>query len=64
MKHKRPYRPPRRRITRIPDRCQACGEQRPPSELFYYVDGNNESITRNSPALCASCYRARYGASQ
>lgn len=55
----RHYRPPRY-SRRIPDRCQQCGEKRPPSELFFYVDGNNESITRNSPILCEACYHARY----
>lgn len=56
----RPYRPPRRR-PRVPKCCQGCGAEKPPSELFYYVDGNNEAITCNSPALCKACYVARYG---
>jgi hypothetical protein len=58
----RQYRPPRRSSTsRVPDRCQSCGTKYPPSQLYFYVDGNNESITRNSPALCETCYKARYG---
>ncbi len=58
----RQYRPPRPR--RVPDRCQACGENKRPAELFIYVDGNNGSITRNSPVLCETCYKSRYGSPQ
>lgn len=54
----RQSRPPRRR--RLPDHCQACGVVRPPAELYFYVDGNNGSITANSPILCRDCYLARY----
>lgn len=57
---RRPYRPRRRRPRRIPDHCQACGEKLPPDKLYFYVDENNEAITYNSPALCLTCYRARY----
>ncbi len=56
----RQYRAPRY-SRRVPDKCQSCRKQFPPKELFIYVDGNNGSITRNSPVLCRACYVARYG---
>ena len=57
----RQYRPPRRRSLKVADKCQTCGEKKPPNELYSYVDGNNESITRNAPILCRACYEVRYG---
>lgn len=59
----RQYRPPRR-SRRIPTHCQTCGAQKPPTELFSYVDGNNEAITRAAPVLCETCYKAQYGGGQ
>lgn len=38
-----------------------CGVKKPPQDLFIYVDGNNISITKNSPILCYDCYIKKYG---
>lgn len=42
-------------------KCRICGAGKAPHELFIYVDGNNISITRNSPELCYDCYIKKYG---
>jgi len=55
----RQYRPPRY-SRRVPDRCQKCSVKKPPTELFFRVDGNNESITRHAPVLCLECYNEMY----
>lgn len=48
----------------IPEHCERCDVKRPPNRLYCYVDGNNGSITANSPYLCYECYVARYGPQQ
>ena len=42
-------------------KCESCGVRLPPDKIFSYVDGNNISITKNSPNLCKKCYREEYG---
>jgi len=44
-----------------PTKCSSCNTLKPPQELFIYVDGNNISITKNSPPLCYDCYIKKYG---
>jgi len=40
--------------------CKDCGVEKDPQNIFYYVDGNNISITKNAPPLCKECYLKRY----
>jgi len=40
--------------------CAACKKLLCGRHSFSYVDGNNESITRNSPTLCKECYGLKY----
>ena len=40
--------------------CQNCGKSLCPEHTYFYVDGNNEAITRNSPRLCKECYEKIY----
>ena len=42
-------------------KCSSCGTKKQSHELFIYVDGNNISITKNSPELCFKCYTKKYG---
>ena len=42
------------------NKCAKCGEIKQLNELFCYVDGNNISITKNSPFLCRKCYLEKY----
>lgn len=42
-------------------KCSKCGTKKNISDLFTYVDGNNISITKNSPNLCFDCYVKKYG---
>ena len=41
--------------------CSLCKEKLPAEDIFYYVDGNNISITKNSPPYCKKCYIKTYG---
>jgi hypothetical protein len=41
--------------------CEECKTKISDIEAFIYVDGNNHSITQNSPILCIKCYKKRYG---
>lgn len=41
-------------------KCSDCGVVKDGSAIFSYVDGNNISITKNSPELCKDCYEKRY----
>jgi DNA-directed RNA polymerase subunit RPC12/RpoP len=36
-------------------RCAKCGKVFCGDHVYSYVDGNNISITKNSPELCADC---------
>ena len=38
-------------------KCENCGIMLPPDKIFSYVDGNNISITKNSPNLCEDCFQ-------
>ena len=40
--------------------CSKCGKLKTDKELFYYVDGNNISITKNARAYCYKCYLEMY----
>lgn len=40
--------------------CQKCGKSLCTEHTYFYVDGNNEAITRNSPRLCKDCYEKTY----
>jgi len=42
-------------------KCSNCGICKKDTEIFYYIDGNNIAITKNSPPLCFDCYIKRYG---
>jgi len=42
-------------------KCMCCGAKKEASEILQYVDGNNISITKNSPQLCYDCYVKKYG---
>ncbi len=41
--------------------CSKCGNIFCPKHLFFYVDGNNISITKNSKPHCERCYLITYG---
>lgn len=41
-------------------KCEGCGAEKSPSEVYSYTDENNIAITYNSPYLCIDCYRKRY----
>jgi hypothetical protein len=41
--------------------CRDCKVKKDGSAIFQYVDGNNISITKNSPQLCYDCYVKKYG---
>lgn len=40
--------------------CSGCGKVLCDKHSFSYVDGNNKSITKNSPEYCLSCYKKKY----
>lgn len=40
--------------------CQMCKKSLCPEHTYFYVDGNNNAITKNSPRLCKKCYEKRY----
>lgn len=40
--------------------CSKCGEIFCGKHIFYYVDGNNIAITRNSEGYCRNCYYKKY----
>lgn len=35
--------------------CSECGKTFCPKHIYQYVDGNNISITNNSPYYCKEC---------
>ncbi len=41
-------------------KCVKCGKILCLKHIYQYVDGNNESITKNSPCLCHDCYVIKY----
>ena len=41
--------------------CSKCGTKKTGDKIFYYVDGNNTAITRNSLPYCYKCYIETYG---
>jgi len=41
--------------------CAICGKTLCGKHSYSYVDGNNGSITKNSPTLCRECYGKKYG---
>lgn len=41
--------------------CENCKKSLCEEHAYYFVDGNNEAITNNSPYLCNSCYETAYG---
>jgi len=57
----RNYKTPKKYLRRKkePNNCQKCGKKT--EQLYIYVDGNNISITHNSPYLCRDCYEEKYG---
>lgn len=40
--------------------CNACNVLLCGKHIYSWIDGNNRAITKASPELCESCYRARY----
>lgn len=40
--------------------CEKCKKSLCPEHAYSFVDGNNESITYNSPYLCKECYEKEY----
>lgn len=40
--------------------CEKCKKSLCPEHTYSYVDGNNETITDNSPYLCKECYEKQY----
>jgi len=40
--------------------CANCGKTLCGKHCGTYVDGNNGSITKNSPTLCRECYGEKY----
>lgn len=40
--------------------CRTCDALLCGKHIYSYIDGNNRAITKASPDLCESCYRARY----
>ena len=39
--------------------CSKCGEPCCEKHLYFYVDGNNIAITRNSKLYCEQCYKTK-----
>ena len=40
--------------------CEKCKKSLCSEHAYCYVDGNNASITYNSPYLCKTCYEKTY----
>lgn len=40
--------------------CEQCRKSICSCRAYQYVDGNNETITCNSPYLCKECYEEKY----
>ena len=40
--------------------CEKCKKPICSCSAYQYVDGNNETITYNSPYLCKECYEEKY----
>jgi len=40
--------------------CEQCRKSICSCSAYQYVDGNNVSITYNSPYLCKECYEKKY----
>jgi len=41
-------------------KCEYCGKEIKSCNAYQHVDGNNISITNNSPYLCKDCFEKRY----
>lgn len=41
-------------------KCKKCGKDLCLGHIYQYVDESNIAITKNSPMLCAECYRKTY----
>lgn len=41
-------------------KCNRCGKEIIYKQAFFYVDGNNISITNNSKPHCKQCYKEKY----
>ena len=41
-------------------KCSKCGKELSDRQLYQYVDGNNEAITKHSPYYCWRCYNEKY----
>lgn len=41
--------------------CEECKKSLCEEHAYFYVDGNNISITNSSPYLCNRCYSKKYG---
>lgn len=52
---------PKIKIRTFKGKCECCKTKISEKEAFIYVDGNNHSVTLNSPYLCLKCYLKRYG---
>lgn len=40
--------------------CAKCKKSLCMEHAYSYVDGNNNSITKNAPTLCKECYEEKY----
>lgn len=40
--------------------CEECKRSLCEEHAYFYVDGNNSSITNSSPYLCRDCYSKKY----
>lgn len=40
--------------------CEECKKSLCEEHAYFYVDGNNVSITNSSPYLCKDCYSQKY----
>lgn len=41
--------------------CENCKKSLCEEHAYFFVDGNNATITNNSPYLCSCCYETIYG---
>jgi len=48
------------KLTKQKYTCSICGKVLCGKHSYFYVDGNNGSITKNSPTLCQKCYEVKY----
>jgi hypothetical protein len=45
----------------IVNNCVDCNILLCDKHAYYYIDGNNTSITKNGKCRCLDCYKKRFG---